>query len=120
MTERGRPRRTWVKLDCYGTLHGSINWQLTLEEQAIWIKCFAYAAVCGGKPGIIQDNDEKALPHWYIANELHCSLELFESTLQKCIEQDRMREAEDGIYIINFDAYQFTEYDRQKRYRGKK
>ncbi len=119
-TQRGRPKRTWVKLDCYGTIHGSINWQLTLEEQAVWIKCFAYAAISGGKPGVIQDNDETALPHWYIANELHCPLEVFESTLQKCITQNRMRENEHGIDIINFDAYQFTEYDRQKPYRQKK
>ena len=118
--QRGRPRRTWVKLDCYGTLHGSINWQLTLEEQAIWIKSFAYSAVCGGKPGIIQDNDGKALPHWYIANELHCPLEVFESTLEKCIAANRMSENEHGIDIINFAAYQFTEYDRQKPYRDKK
>lgn len=118
--QRGRPKRTWVKLDCYGTLHGSINWQLTLEEQAVWIKSFAYSAVSGGTPGIIQDNDGNPLPSWYIAHELHCPLDVWESTLKKCIAQNRMRETEQGIEIINFDAYQFTEYDRQKPYREKR
>ena len=122
MNKRGRPKRTWVKLDCYGLLHGSINWQLTLEEQAVWIKTFTYSAICGGKPGIIQDNDGQPLPHWYIANELHCPLEVFESMLEKCKsnEQQRLMENEHGIEVVNFEAYQFTEYDRQRPYRGKK
>lgn len=117
---RGRPKRTWVKLDCYGILHGSINWQLTLEEQAVWIKTFAYSAVCGGNPGILQDNDSRPLPHWYIAAELHCPLEVFESMLSKCIKENRLKENEHGIEVVNFDAYQFTEYDRQKPYRERK
>lgn len=120
MGQRGRPRRAWVRLDCYGILHGSINWELTLEEQAVWIKTFTYSAVCGGEPGIIQDNDSNPLPHWYIANELHCPLEVFETMLQKCIEQERLKENEHGIEVINFKEYQFTEYDRQRPYRDAK
>lgn len=114
---RGRKPRTWVKLDCSGVLHGSINWQLSLEEQAIWIKMFAYAAVSGGRPGTIQDNDGKPLPHWYIAHELHCPEELFETCLGKCVAEGRCRENGDGIVITNFEHYQFSEYDRQKPYR---
>lgn len=117
---RGRPKRAWVKLDCYGILHGSINWELTLEEQAIWIKAFTYSAVSGGTPGIIQDNDGKPLPHWFVANELHCPLEIFESMLKKCIEQNRLYENEHGIEVLHFNDYQFTEYDRQRPYRERK
>ena len=120
MSERGRPKRSWVKLDCNGIIHGSINWQLTLEEQAVWIKSFAYSAVCGGTPGIIQDNDGQPLPHQYIAEELHCPVDVFESMLEKCKQQNRLRENAHGIEVINFNAYQFTEYDRQKPYREAK
>lgn len=120
MSQRARLKRAWVKLDCNGIIHGSINWQLTLEEQAVWIKTFAYSAVCGGEPGIIQDNDGQALPHQFIAEEFHCPLEVFESMLEKCKQQNRLEENSDGIKVINFKAYQFTEYDRQKPYRDAK
>ncbi len=120
MAQRGRPKRSWVKLDCNGILRGSINWQLTLEEQAVWIKAFAYSAVCGGESGIIQDNDHKPLPHWFIANELHCPEDIFESMLKKCQDAERLKENSNGIEIINFAAYQFTEYDRQRPYREHK
>jgi len=111
---RGRPKRSWVKMDCQGCLHGSINFQLTLEEQAVWYKLIMYSAVCGGEPGFICDNDGREMPHWYIANELHCPLELLEGTLKKCTEEGRTRVNSTGIEIINFNAYQFTEYDRQR------
>lgn len=111
---RGRPKRSWVKMDCQGCLHGSINFQLTLEEQAIWFKLIMYSAVCGGDPGFICDNDGREMPHQYIAEELHCPVETLESTLKKCIEEGRMGVNDSGIEIINFNAYQFTEYDRQR------
>ena len=113
---RGREKRNWVKIDCYGMLHGSINWQLTLEEQAIWVKSIAYAAVCGDTAGIIRDNDGSPFPHEYLASEFHCPLEVFESMLKKCVIQNRMMENEHGIEILNWNAYQFTEYDRVKGY----
>ena len=118
---RGRKPRTWVKLDCNGILRGSINYQLTLEEQAVWIKLFAYSAVCGGEPGYISDNDGKAMPDWYIAQELHCSVELLNITVEKCIDEGRMSKNGKGVFhITNFEIYQFTEYDRQKPYRERK
>jgi len=114
---RGRPRRSWVKMDCQGCLHGSINFQLTLEEQAIWFKLIMYSAVCGGEPGFICDNDNRPMPLEYIAQELHCPLELLKATLKKCTDEGRTRVNSTGIEIINFNAYQFTEYDRQRPYR---
>ena len=119
--KRGRPPRAWVKLDCMGILRGSINYQLTLEEQAIWIKLFAYSAVCGGEPGYICDNDNKSIPDWYIAQELHCSIELLEVTVKKCITEGRLSRNATGVYhVTNWAVYQYTEYDRQKPYRDAK
>jgi len=114
---RGRKPRSWVKIDCGGLLRGSINWQLTLEEQAVWIKMIAYSEVCGGNPGMICDNDSRPLPHQFIAEELHCPVSVFESTLKKCKIEGRVEENSSGISLVNFDAYQFTEYDRQRIYR---
>jgi len=116
---RGRPQRIWVKMHCEGCLHGSINYQLTLEEQAVFFKLIMLSAVCTGEPGTISDNDGRAMPHWYIANELHAPLEVFESTLKKCIKEGRLSENTVGILVTNFKVYQ-SEYERQKPYRKNK
>lgn len=119
ITKRGRPRRVWVKLHCDGILRGSINYQLELAEQAVWMKLLAFTAVCGGQDGWIQDNDHRPLPHFFIASELHCPLDVFESTLKKCIEEGRCEENSQGIHIVHWNYYQ-SEYERQKPYRDKK
>lgn len=116
---RGRPRRSWVKMDCYGCLHGSINWELTLEEQAIWFKLIMFCAESGGPEGMISDNDNNPVPHDYIAHELHCPIEVLKSTLAKCQASGRIRENSTGIEIINWNVYQ-SEYSRQKPYREAK
>lgn len=109
-----------MKIDCNGILHGSINWQLTLAEQAIWIKLIAYSEVSGGPPGMISDNDSKPIPKEYLAHEFHCDIETLNSCMDKCIEDGRISDNSRGIQIINFEAYQFSEYDRQKPYRQAK
>ena len=114
---RVRGRTTWIKLYCYGRLHGSINYQLTQEEQSVWDKLLCLAGLCG-LGGLIADNDRRPLPHEYIAHELHASLELLESTLSKCQKEGRAIEDEQGIHITKWKDYQ-GEYDRQKPYREK-
>lgn len=118
---RGRKPRYWVKLDCQGILHGSINYLLTLEEQALWIKLIAFAEVCGGPPGMVQDNEDRGLPHEFIAHELHCPVKILDSMLKKMTDDNAIKESGRGVIeLVNFPAYQFTEYDRQKPYRDKK
>lgn len=118
---RGRKPRTWIKVDCEGILRGSINYLLSLDGQAIWVKMIALSEVCGGRPGYIEDNNQKGLPHDYIAHELHCTVELLESVLEK-MAGDKAIELKDSgsIHLVNFHHYQFSEYDRQKPYRDKK
>lgn len=113
---RGARKRTWVKMFCDGCLHGSINYQLELAEQAVFYKLVMYSAVCGGEAGIISDNDGRPLPHWFISNELHAPLDILESTLKKCIKEGRISENDTGIVITNWTYYQ-SEYERQKQYR---
>ena len=117
---RGRPKRDWVKMWVQGCLRGSLNYQLTLEQQAIWFKLIMMSAVYCKDPGIISDNDGRPMPHEFIAHELHCPVELLEQTLKKCTEEGRIKENSNGIAIVNFNEYQFTEYDRQKPYRDRK
>ena len=114
---RGRKPRTWVRLDCQGVLHGSINYIYNLEEQAVFIKLIAMAEVYGPEPGLISDNELTALPFEFIAHELHCSADILESVLSKGKKDKAIESNGTGIRLLNFSHYQFTEYDRQKPYR---
>ncbi len=118
---RGRKPRTWVKMDCEGLLRGSINYLLELDGQAVWLKMIALSEVCGGRPGFIEDNDERGLPHEYIAHELHCKVETFEEVLKIMTSDGALKvNGTGGIELVNFKHYQFSEYDRQKPYRDAK
>ncbi len=117
---RGRKPRTWVRLDCEGILRGSINYLLTLEGQAVWVKMIAFSEVCGARAGYIENNNGQGLPHEYIAQELHCPLELLELVLKRMEGDGAVRINGTGsIELVNFKHYQFSEYDRQKPYRKK-
>ena len=117
---RGRKPRTWIKIDCDGVLRGSINYILSLKGQAIWIKMIALSEVCGGRAGYIEDNNKNGLPHEFIAHELHCTVDEFLEVLNS-MKTDKAIEINGtgAIRLVNFDHYQFGEYDRQKPYRDK-
>lgn len=117
---RGINKRTWVKLDCHGVLHGSINWLFTLEEQAVFLKLIPMAATYCKVPGIISDNEGQPLPKDFIAQELHCPLSVLESVIKKGADDNCIKETLNGLQLINFEHYQFTEYDRQRPYRERK
>jgi len=117
---RGIKKRTWVKLDCQGVLHGSINWLFTLEEQAVFLKLIPMAAVYCKIPGTIADNEGNPLPEDFIAHELHCPLEVLRSVIKKGESDSCLKDTDEGLVLINFKEYQFTEYDRQKPYRQAK
>lgn len=109
--------RKWVKLFCYETLHGSVSYQLSEEEQAVWMKLLCMAGLCGND-GVIADHDLRPFPHGFIIHELHTTEEIFDSTMGKCKEEGRITEDGQGIRITNWSKYQ-SEYDRQKQYRDK-
>ena len=118
---RGRKPRTWIKLDCNGILGGSINYLIPTSRQIIWVKMICFSEVCGGRPGYIEDNNERGLPHDYIAHQLNCSVEDFEDVLKIMTEDGAVKSNGTGsIHLVNFDNYQLTEYDRQKPYRQAK
>ncbi len=112
---RGQVRLTWVKIHISGWLHGSIRWQLNPAERGVWADLIVLAGQClqGGR---ICDNDGRAFPFDFLADQLHIPLELLEATIAKCKEEGRI-EVTDGVIIItNWKAYQ-SEYERQKPYR---
>ena len=113
-----RGPRKWIKIFCYETLHGSVSYQLSEEEQSVWVKLLCFAGLCGNE-GLIADHDLRPFPHAFIVHEIHTSTDVFASTLKKCKEEGRISEDGQGIRITNWAKYQ-SEYDRQKPYREKR
>lgn len=108
-------RRTWIKLYTHGILHGSVSYQLSEAQQAIWVKLLCMAGECN-RDGQISDNDGRPFPHSHIAREIGTSAELLENTLNLCFDEGRIKEDDKGLHITNWTIYQ-SEYQRQKPYR---
>lgn len=117
--ERGAKKRGWVVLR-KAWLTSSINYRMSLEEIAVFSKLIVMADEFGPVPGLISDNDCRAMPHEYIAYQACCPIEVLKSTIEKGIEDVSIYENSHGIFLTHFDDYQFTEYDRQKPYREAK
>ena len=111
---RGRP---WIKIHT-NILNSSINYELTTEEFAVFVKLITLAATCSDD-GLIADNDGKPYPHSFISHRLFVDSELLERAIEKCIETKRIAENGSGIKITNWKYYQ-DEYNRQKPYRNAK
>lgn len=114
--ERNAKKRGWVVLR-KTWLTSSINYRMTLEEIAVFSKLIVMADEFGPVPGLISDNDFRAMPHDYLAHQACCPIEILESTLEKGKQDESIYENGYGVFLIHFDDYQFTEYDRQKPYR---
>jgi hypothetical protein len=112
-------KRGWVVLR-KSWLTSSINYRMTLEEIAVFSKLIVMADEFGPVPGLISDNDLRSMPHEYLAHVACCPPAVFESMVGKCKADESVYENGHGIFVIHFDDYQFTEYDRQKKYRQAK
>jgi hypothetical protein len=113
---RSARKRGWVVLR-KSWLTSSINYRMALDEIAVFSKLIVMADEFGPVPGLISDNDFRAMPHEYLAHQACCPVEVLESTLEKAKADDSIYEDGHGIFLTHFDEYQFTEYDRQKPYR---
>lgn len=116
---RGSQKRHWIKLDIE-YLHSSINFRMELSEQAVFTKLMLMSVRDGPVPGLISDNDFRAMPRDYLAHLATCPVEVLESTLEKAKQDDSVFENGHGLFLTHFDDYQFTEYDRQRPYRQSK
>ncbi len=110
-------KRTWVKLFVTGWLHGSIRWQLEPDERSVWADLICLAGQCGHE-GAICDNDGKALPRDFMANQLNIKQTLLDRTIAKSIHDNRLEEVDGCLSIVNWSSYQ-SEYERQKTSRQK-
>ena len=111
-------RRKWVKIWVDESLTGTVRFDLTPAERSIWYDLIILAGACR-VPGQISSNETTPFPHDYIANLLQVPLDLLQTTLKKLADTGRISENENGIHITNWLKYQ-SEYDRQKKYRGRK
>ena len=116
---RTAKKRGWVVIR-KSLLTSSINYRLELAEQAIFTKLIIMADELGAVPGLISDNNFQPIPRSHIAHLACCPLSILETTIKKCVKDGRIYENGHGIFLTNFDAYQYTEYDRQKPYRDAK
>lgn len=114
---RNKGRRAWVKLHT-SLLQSSINYELSLDEQMIFVKLILMAGQ-HNEDGHISDNDGKPMPLNYLAHLCYCSEDFFKHTIKKLINTNRIKENSKGIEITNWTAYQ-SEYARQKPYREAK
>jgi hypothetical protein len=112
-------RRTWIKLFCDRTLHGTCFEELEPDERFVW---FGYLLLAGDSPvdGKICVTENSGYTDSQIAELLKVPVELHKRTKRKCIKFEKIKVLENNIIeIINWRTYQ-SEYCRQKKYRDKK
>ena len=112
-----RPKRPWIKLYT-NILNSSLNYELSLAEQAIFIKLICLAAEYSDD-GSIVDGEGQTIPHSFLAHRINADIDIFEVALKKCIATNRISENSTGLHIVKWKEYQ-SEYLRQKPYRDKK
>jgi len=111
--------RDWVKLYVKECLIGSMREEMTPEERSVW---YDFLVLAGNSrvPGVICANENQGFSTKRIAQLLNSP----ESLIKKCIKAwngDRIKVDLAGrILLINWEKYQYTDYDRQKNYRGTK
>jgi hypothetical protein len=113
---RNIKKRGWVVLR-KGWLTSSIHYRMTMEERFVFSMLIVLADEKGPVPGLISDNDCRAMPEDHLAHLCFAPLEVVQSTLQKGIEDESIFTNGHGVFLTHFKDYQFTEYDRQKKYR---
>ena len=109
--------RDWVKLWVKECLLGTLREELTPEERGVWYD-FLILAGHSRVPGVICANENTALSNKRIAEILNTPLKLIERCLGKFKEAGRIAIDDYGcIHIFNWGKYQYSDYDRQKKYR---
>ena len=110
-------KRKWIKLYIDECLSGTIREDLTPAQRSIW---FDFLLLSGKNrpPGCISANETTALSLKRMAAILNVSANVISRATGKFLESGRITVDEDGIiHIVNWDKYQFSDYDRQKVYR---
>lgn len=112
--------RDWIKLWIKESLLGSIRDDLTPEERSVWFDFLLLGGNCK-TPGVISANETTALPTKRIAGILNIPEALVNRCIKKFEQSGRIKTEISGvIHIVNWARYQYTDYDRVKKYRHAK
>jgi hypothetical protein len=115
MPERNEPWNYYPFIKWYSKnwLHGSIRFDCTPEERAVFLDLACMANESRNR-GTIQANTTTPYPHEYIASQLAISLKLLDHCLKKFEDQSRLHENNVGIMITNFEYYQGLQIGRAR------
>jgi hypothetical protein len=109
--------RDWIKLWIKESLIGTIRDDLTPEERSVWYD-FLLLAGNSRLPGTIAANETTPLPVKRIAGILNIPEKLVTHCLDKFKDSGRIDFNDAGIIrIVNWEKYQYSDYDRVKKYR---
>lgn len=117
MTGREPKHRDWIKLWIKESLLGTIREDLAPEERSTWYDFLLLAGNCR-IPGTISANENTPIPPRRIAAILNVEEPLVKRCIVKFEKSGRITIDKTGVIrIVNWDKYQYTDYDRQKPYR---
>lgn len=112
MMEKKDSSKLWIPLWVDKILYGSTNFELTLDQQAVWIKLLCLGAKDNG---FIRANVDLAYPTPALAGLLLITEEVLSRTIEKCIEVGKIEKFENGtLFIKNWDEYQLSERHRRR------
>lgn len=113
-------KRKWIKLWIDECLTGTIREDIEADERSVWYD-FLLLAGRNRPPGCISANEDTQISTKRLASILNISAGLLARALRKFEESGRIEIDPEGIiHIVNWDKYQYTDYDRQKPYREAK
>jgi len=120
MTGQEPTHRDWIKIWIKPYLMGSIREDLTAEERGVWTD-FLVLAGNSRVPGVICSNEESPMSLLRMAGMLNVNVKLVKRCLDKFLESGRVTVDDLGlIHIVNWGKYQYSDYDRVKKYRQAK
>lgn len=110
-------RRNWIKLWTHEWLTGTLRWQLTPEQRAMWADLLALAGD-SRFPGMVTPGESGGkligYPAAYFAGLFRCSEDTVVKAFDIFEEQNRIKVCEDGaIQIVNWAKYQ-SEYQEKR------
>jgi len=112
-------KRKWIKLWIDECLTGTIREDVTPEERSVWYD-FLLLAGRNRPPGCISANDKTPLTPKRLASILNIPVLLLAKAVKRFEDSERIAIDSTGIiHILNWDKYQYSDYDRQKPYRQK-
>lgn len=104
----------WLKLYTLEWLEGSIRVDLTAAERSVWADLLAMAGMCRNE-GHIERSQGIPYTREELATRFAVSLELVNSTIDKCVKEGRIELNGDGtLTIVNWSKYQSIPAGKEK------